>query len=116
MIKFSRLALASTLILCLLSALPLSSDASLDEITLSGHVVIKRARGDSSQQFNVKLYPPKDSGNPILLTTTDNSGYFKFTGLSATSYLLEIYSDKTLVYQEVIDMSNGNRDLTINLN
>jgi hypothetical protein len=115
MMRFKNLALTVTLICCLFNAAPPRCSARLVEITLSGRVVTKSRPGYADQVFNVKLYPPKDSGNPVLLTATDDSGHFKFTGLSASSYLLEIYLGKTLVYQNVIDMSNGNQDIIIRL-
>ena len=65
-------------------------------------------------QFNVKLFPPKTTGKPILVATSDGYGKFKFSGLSPTSYLLEVYLGIELVYQEVVNITK-NTDRKIDL-
>jgi hypothetical protein len=77
---------------------------------LTGHIVTPN-RG---ARFNIKLYPPKKSGRPVLLTTSDNYGNFRFTGLSASSYLLEIYLGSDMVNQQVVAI-DGNKEITIKL-
>jgi hypothetical protein len=65
-------------------------------------------------RFNVKLYPPKTTGKPILVATSDDYGRFKFSGLSPTSYLLEVYLGIELVHQEVVNITK-NTDRKIDL-
>jgi hypothetical protein len=81
------------------------------EFTLSGHIVTRDSR---SARFNVKLYPPKTTGRPVLLTAADGAGNFKFTGLERSAYLLEIYLGADMVNQQVISI-DGNKEITINL-
>jgi hypothetical protein len=80
---------------------------------LSGHILIKDSKG-GRPRFSIKLYPPKKSNRPVLLTTADYSGNFKFTGLSTSSYLLEMYVGTRLVYQQIITVDR-NKEITIDL-
>ena len=108
MTRVNRL-LRSAIILFAFAAVPLCEALGQENLTFAGHMVIESAAQQSSPRFGVKLYPPLKSGKAVLLTNTDSKGNFKFTGLSASSYLLEIYLVKDLVYQEVIPL---NRNLT----
>jgi len=78
-----------------------------ENLTFAGHVVTANSAQQSNPQFSLKLYPPLKSGRAVLLTNTDYKGYFKFTGLSSNSYLLEIYLVKNLVYQDVIELDRS---------
>lgn len=79
--------------------------ATAQQISLTGQIVTSPTAKGQVRRFNIKLYPPKTSGQPIQVTTSDAYGRFKFTGLSATSYLLEVYLGKDLLYQEVINVT-----------
>jgi hypothetical protein len=70
--------------------------------TLSGQILTNSAARDQPR-FNVKLYPPKISRRPILVTSSDDFGKFRFT-VVPDSYLLELYLGNSLVYQEVIKL------------
>jgi len=70
--------------------------------TLSGEVLTNSAVGNQPR-FNVKLYPPKTTRRPILVTRSDGFGKFSFT-VEPDSYLLELYLGASLVYQEVIKL------------
>jgi hypothetical protein len=99
--------LRSAFILFALAAVPLCEAFGQENLTFAGHIVIDSAAQQSNPRFGVKLYPPLKSGKAVLLTNTDSKGNFKFTGLSASSYLLEIYLVKDLVYQEVIPLNHN---------
>jgi hypothetical protein len=70
--------------------------------TLSGEIL---TNSRSQPRFNVKLYPPKTSGRPILVASSDRFGKFRFT-VVPDSYLLELYLGSSLVYQEVIKLDS----------
>jgi hypothetical protein len=78
--------------------------------TLSGKILTTQQMAP----FTLKLYPPLKSGRAILLTTSTNSGEFQFTNVSASSYLLEVYSGKQLVHQQVVELK-GDQSVTIDL-
>lgn len=101
-----RLVFNSTVILFLLGTF-LLCQANGQSVTFAGRIVTPSATQLSPPRFSVKLYPPLKSGKAVLLTNTDAKGNFKFAGLSANSYLLEIYLIKDLVYQEVVDLSRS---------
>ena len=105
--KTGNLALTLILILYSLPALPLYHARTQDTHTFSGHIKTKATAKTSTPQFSIKLYPPKGSNKPILMTSTDDSGDFEFTGLTEKSHLLEIYLGTDLVYQEVIEMDGS---------
>jgi len=85
--------------------------APAQELTFTGQIVTTASQ---PRRFSVKFYPPKATGKPILVATSDAYGRFKFSGLSPTSYLLEIYLGTVLAYQEVIKMTK-NTDRKIDL-
>lgn len=74
-------------------------------ISLTGQIITSPFSKTAPRRFNIKLYPPKNSGKPIQLTTSDAYGRFRFDGLYSASYLLEVYLGKDLVYQEVIALT-----------
>src|SRR5450432_222461 len=94
------------------SALLFAHIAYVDNVVLTGHVLTKTAGSDV--HFNIKLYPPKSSNRAVLVTTTDGAGNFRFSGLSPSSYLLEVYLGTEMVNQQVIAI-DGNKEITINL-
>jgi len=108
--KRGHLMLNSAIILFAIAILPLCHANGQENLTFTGHIITQsRNQQQPSPRFSVKLYPPLKSGKAVLLTNTDYKGNFKFTQLSASSYLLEIYLVKDLVYQEVVEL---NKDLT----
>jgi hypothetical protein len=107
--KTVNLTLPSILILLMLmlTALPIRHARTQETYTFSGHIKTKVMDKTSTPQFSVKLYPPKESGKPVLLTTTDDSADFEFTEVSEKSYLLEVYLGTDMVYQEVIELNES---------
>jgi hypothetical protein len=101
-------------IVAIVCLLVVSFPASAQGLELTGQIMTSTVARRQVPRFNIKLYPPKTSGKPILITSSDVYRRFKFTGLSPDSYLLEIYLGDDLVYQEVITL-NRNLDLTIDL-
>src|SRR5260370_42128578 len=97
--NYRNLVLNLTIILLPVGTLFAGQANGQENLTLAGRVVTGKSTQQSNPQFSVKLYPPLKSGKAVLLTNTDYKGNFKFTGLSASSYLLEIYLVKNLVYQ-----------------
>ena len=102
--KHRSLAFTLMLVICLAGVPPLSRATAQDALTFSGHI---KVGGEGRPQFSVKLYPPKESDKPILLTNTDDYGDFQFTDLQTSSYLLEIYLGTELVYQEIVELSSS---------
>jgi hypothetical protein len=92
----------------------LYSTATAQQLTLTGQILTSTFLKNAPRRFNIKLYPPKASGEAIQVTTSDAYGRFKFEGLSAGSYLLEVYLGKDLVFQDVITLSK-NTDRKIDL-
>ncbi|SRR2546423_10650068 len=102
------LILISILILYSLSASPLCrAGGAQNGFTFTGHIKFGVPSQASIPHFSIKLYPPKISRKPILMTTTDNSGNFQFKGLSERSYLLEIYLGDNMVYQDIIQLNDN---------
>jgi len=102
-----NLLLNSTIILVSVGTLFASQANGQENLTFAGRVVTGNSAQQSNPQFSLKLYPPLKSGKAVLLSNTDYKGNFKFKGLSASSYLLEIYLVKDLVYQEVIELNKN---------
>ena len=90
------------------------ASASAQQLTLTGQIITTVSTKTQPPRFNVKLYPPKATGKPLLVTTADAYGRFRFGGLSSSSYLLEIYLGTVLVYQEVVQIAR-NTDRKIDL-
>ena len=107
MMNPKKLVLTTILILYFLNALSLCHASIQANHTFSGHIKTNITSGAAIPQFSVKLYPPKESYKPVLITTTDDSGNFQFTELSEKSYLLEIYLGTDMVYQEVIGITES---------
>jgi hypothetical protein len=112
--KRIRQALNSTIVLIALGFLPLFPVHAQGNLTLVGHIITQDGTQQATPRFSVKLYPPLKSGRTVLLTNSDERGRFRFTGLSASSYLLEIYLVEDLVYQGVIKLnSNETREIDL---
>jgi hypothetical protein len=75
-----------------------------DSLTLNGHVSL-----DASAQLTARLYFPKSSGRPVLVTFADGQGNFSFGGLPVGPCLLEVYSRSDMIYQKSIDIGRGFR-------
>jgi len=84
------------------------NQATPQSVTLSGKILSIKP-----MSFTVKLYPPLKSGKRVLLTTSTIAGDFQFAA-SPSSYLLEVYSGKQLVYQQVVQL-NANMKVNIDL-
>ncbi|MDQ5843999.1 MAG: carboxypeptidase-like regulatory domain-containing protein, partial [Acidobacteriota bacterium] len=80
-------ALAVALTICAALA-GMSGRVDAQGLTLSGKVSLE-TRG-ALPRFTVRLYPPSATRRPTLVTYTDSAGNFKFTGLDAGRYLLEV--------------------------
>jgi hypothetical protein len=107
--KAGRLVLAMLVLHSLSLAVWCNSNQNF---SLSGHILTRDSKNNG--RFNAKLYPPKASGRPVLLTTADSAGNFKFTDLPVSSYLLEVYLGTDMVNQQVIALDN-NKEITIDL-
>ena len=92
------------LVICLAGVPTPGRATSQAALTFSGHI---KTGGYGSPQFSVKLYPPKNTDKPVLLTNTDDNGDFQFTDLQTSSYLLEVYLGTDLVYQEIVELSSS---------
>jgi hypothetical protein len=83
----------------------LSADAGAQgQLTLSGKVSLQMK---ALPRFTVRLYPSRETKRPTLVTYTDAGGNFKFTGLDAGRYLLELYQGNALVYQKVVTLNKN---------
>ena len=54
-------------------------------------------------ELTVRLIPPKSVPRPEKITTTDQNGEFRFSGVDKGKYLLEVYQGVTLLYRNVLD-------------
>jgi hypothetical protein len=102
-----RLQKYSTAFIAVVILLLFSLPASAQGLEFTGQILTGTGSRKEAPRFNIKLYPPKTSRKPILMTNSDAFQKFKFTGLGADSYLLEIYLGDDLVYQEVITLSEN---------
>jgi len=71
--------------------------------SLSGRVVLEApgpGRRSALPRFTARLYAPKEMKRPTVVTYTDAAGNFRFEGLDAGPYLLEIYQESERVYQK----------------
>jgi hypothetical protein len=102
--KSRSLMLTLILIICL-AGVPLPGHAGFQQaLTFSGHI---KTKSTANPQLSIKLYPPKKTNDPVILTTSDEAGNFQFTNLLASSYLLEIYLGADLLYQEIIELNSS---------
>lgn len=98
----------TTLVIGLVCCLALASAAHARQakLALSGRIVLESSTQGRRQQalprFTARLYAPKELNRPTVVTYTDAAGNFKFEGLDAGRYLLEIYQDSEMVYQKVL--------------
>lgn len=91
-------------------ALAGSARARQAQLSLSGRVVMEareQGRAAPPPRFTARLYFPKEGNRPTLVTYTDAGGNFKFAGLNAGRYLLEIYQGNDMVFQKVITIDGG---------
>jgi hypothetical protein len=94
--------LIAALAACL--ALAGAAGARQSQLSLSGRVVMEAParRREALPQFTARLYFPKESKRPTLITYTDGGGNFKFDDIEAGRYLLEIYQENDMVFQKVL--------------
>jgi hypothetical protein len=78
-------------------------------VSLSGQVRPAGAAPMAVGQLSTKLYFPKTAGRSPLLTSTDAGGYFKFEGLPTGTYLLEVYSGNSLLYQTEVKLDKSSK-------
>jgi len=95
--------------LCLLSTAAQQQQQQQQFVSLSGQVRQAGAAQVAVGQLGVKLYFPKTAGRSALLTSTDPRGYFKFDSLPTGSYLLEVYSGSSLLYQTEVKLDKSSR-------
>jgi hypothetical protein len=74
--------------------------------SLSGRVVLEASgrRAAALPRFTARLYAPTEMKRPTIVTYTDAAGNFKFDGLDAGPYLLEIYQESERVYQKELSV------------
>jgi len=104
-----RSLLIAGLVLLLAGSSVVSHATPESVFTLSGKILV----ATPMPPFTLKLYPPLKSGKRVLLTTSTRAGDFKFSA-PPSSYLLEVYAGKQLVYQQVIQLT-ANQNITIDL-
>lgn len=86
---------------CLL--LPATASANRSgRLALNGRVVLASAATKIPPRFTVRLYHPKGSSRPTLVTYTNTLGSFRFANIDAGRYLLEIYRGEVMVYQKAL--------------
>lgn len=97
-----RKTLVAVLVACL--AFAGAASARQSQLSLAGRVVVdaRARRHEPLPQFTARLYFPKESKRPTLITYTDDGGTFKFDDIQAGRYLLEIYQENVMVFQKVL--------------
>ncbi|HJQ33729.1 MAG TPA: carboxypeptidase-like regulatory domain-containing protein [Pyrinomonadaceae bacterium] len=96
----------TTYVIVLAGCLALAGAAAARQAkhSLSGRVVLEASgpgrRPSALPRFTARLYAPKEMKRPTVVTYTDAAGNFKFEGLDAGPYLLEIYQESERVYQK----------------
>ena len=81
-------------------------------LSLSGRVVFQttaptQRRPAPLPRFTARLYFPKEANRPTIVTYTDAAGNFKFNGLNAGRYLLEIYQGNEMVFQKALTLDKN---------
>lgn len=98
----------TTFVLGLVCSLALAgvADARQEKLSLSGRIVLETSaptqKPTTLPRFTARLYFPKEVNRSAIVTYTDAAGSFKFNGLDAGRYLLEIYQGSEMVYQKVL--------------
>jgi hypothetical protein len=98
--------LAPVLLACF--AIVGAARAPQPRLALSGRVVLEQPahREAEAPRFTVRLYFPKAMHRPTLVTYTDRSGGFRFGDLDAGRYLLEVYADDNMVFQQALTVDD----------
>ncbi len=65
--------------------------------------VFDQANGRGLENLEVKLTPPTRENLPVRLASTDPNGQFRFSGLRATRYLVEVSQGANLLYRAEVD-------------
>jgi hypothetical protein len=102
-----RKLLGLCLMSCCMAGGVLSRAVPQGRMNINGHVTIE-SQGQPPR-FTARLYYPKATGQPPLVTVTDNEGKFSFTDLDAGHYLLELHEGDALVHQQVIELPKDQR-------
>lgn len=97
-----RKLLGLCLVICCMATGVLSRAVPQGRVNINGQVTME-AQG-RPPRFYARLYFPKETGRPPLVTITDNEGRFSFTDLDAGRYLLELHEGDELVHQRVITL------------
>ena len=88
-----------------------AAGARQDKLSLSGRIVVETSaptqKPPALPRFTARLYFPKGVNRSAIVTYTDAAGSFRFNGLKAGRYLLEIYQGSEMVYQKVLAL-DGN--------
>lgn len=100
------------LCLCLLAwclcADALGSAATRPRLSVNGSVSVE-ASGQLPSGMVARLYFPKESGRPPLVTRVDANGNFNFEDLSTGRFLLELYDGTALIHQQVLTLPDEQR-------
>ncbi|MET0625925.1 MAG: hypothetical protein ABW250_23525, partial [Pyrinomonadaceae bacterium] len=96
-------------------ALAGAAHARQPRLTLNGRVVLESAEQKAQPRFTVRLYYPKASNRPTLVTYTNAAGDFSFADVEAGRYMLEVYHGDAMVYQKVLNIDGNSRPLVITL-
>src|SRR5205085_7814806 len=76
------------------------------QFTLTGQVNIN-SQEQSVPRIIARLYFPKSNNQPPLLTFADNNGYFEFANVPGGDYLIEVYVNGQMIYQQKISLPSG---------
>lgn len=91
---------------CLALAAPA---AGQERLALAGRVVMETP-GQAprpASRLTVRLYFPKETRRPTLVTYTDSNGNFRYNDLPAGRYLLEVYQGKAMTYQRALTLDRN---------
>lgn len=76
--------------------------------------VFDSTSGQGIPKLIVRLTPPKAQKKSERVTRTDSDGKYRFEGIEAGRYLLQVYQGTTLLFRRVIDTSRD-QDFVVTL-
>jgi hypothetical protein len=105
-----KLVCACSLVLCCLAIIPIpipwaEAEIHVGEGTVSGRIFDATSK-TGIPDLTVKLIPPRTSNKAEKVTTTGQSGEFRFDVPSPGKYLLEVYQGLTLLFRDVVDTTH----------
>ena len=96
---------------CALPRLAAAQSGQPEQYLLTGQISVNN---QASSRFIARLYFPKNTGKPPLITFADGNGYFEFANVPVGDYLIEVYANGDMFYQKSITLNaNFKRDDSI---